>query len=282
MGQAPATEQISLRTVPRNFPGRSGTEEDQVYLCSPETAIASAITGKITDPRTLGIPYPHFQSPSFMIINQDIFIPPQEGGGELVMGPNIKPFPTFGEIEDHCHGPVLLKMGDNVSTDEILPAGSKVLPYRSNIPKIAEFSFVRVDATFYNRSQSYRESGFIVIGGKNYGQGSSREHAAIAPRYLGLRAVIAKSFARIHRKNLINFGILPLVFEDPQIYDQIQQGDRLHIDHIRHAIEKNEPLVIRNEERNFSFSVLLKLSDQEQKILLAGGLIDLVRQSHPH
>jgi aconitate hydratase len=277
MGQAPATGQISLRTVPRNFPGRSGTEEDLVYLCSPETAVASAITGKITDPRSLGMPYPHFQNPSFMIVNHEIFHLPTEGDNQLIMGPNIKPFPVFDELRDNFTGPVLLKVGDNISTDEILPAGSKVLPYRSNIPKIAEFSFIRLDPDFHKKSQPYKQSGFIVVAGKNYGQGSSREHAAIAPRYLGLQAVIAKSYARIHRKNLINFGVLPLVFEDFNTYEKVEAGDQLRIENVRKSIEQDLPFLVVNESRHFSFSTQLKLSRQEKKIILAGGLINLVR-----
>lgn len=277
MGQAPASGQISLRTVPRNFPGRSGNEFDQVYLCSPETAIASAITGRITDPRTLNIPYPRFQNPTTMILNHEILQPPTEGSAELIMGPNIKPLPLFDRLADALQGPVLLKMGDNISTDEILPAGSKVLPYRSNIPKIAEFSFVRIDPAFYERTTPYRTSGFIVIGGNNYGQGSSREHAVIAPRYLGLRAVIAKSYARIHRKNLINFGVLPLSFDNPGDYENIQQNDELKFDHIIASIEQGQPLSVTNVTRQTSFTASLKLSDQERRILLAGGLINFVR-----
>lgn len=277
MGQAPATNKISLRTVPRNFPGRSGTDEDQVYLCSPETAVASAIMGEITDPRTLDIPYPTYQNPSLMVLNHDIIPPPKEGRASLMMGPNIKPLPLFGGIEDEFLGPVLLKAGDNVSTDEILPGGAKVLPFRSNIPEIAKFSFIRLDEKFYERAKPYRKKGFAIIGGVNYGQGSSREHAVIAPKYLGQRITIAKTFARIHRKNLINFGILPLVFDDSGSYDEIQQGDVLKIEKILESIKDNKPLKVRNITRNESYCASMRLSEQEKEILLAGGLINLVK-----
>jgi len=279
MGQAPATNRISLRTVPRNFPGRSGTDNDLVYLCSPETAIASAITGKITDPRTLGIPYPKYSPPSFMVVNHGILQPPPENQVDLIMGPNIKPLPIFPPLEDEFDGPVLLKAGNNVSTDEILPAGNKVLPFRSNIPKIAEFSFSRLDSRFYERSKPYRDTGFAIIAGDNYGQGSSREHAVIAPRYLGLRIVIAQSYARIHRKNLINFGVLPLTFENPGTYETISQEDKLKIENIIEAVKQNGTITIHNITKNTTFTAVLKFSKREQEILLAGGLINLVRET---
>jgi len=277
MGQAPATGKISLRTVPRNFPGRSGTDEDQVYLCSPETAIASALTGQITDPRTLGA-YPRFENPTHMVLNHDVLHPPKSGRAELMMGPNIQPLPLFGAIHGSFKGPALLKAGDNVSTDEILPGGSKVLPYRSNIPKIAEFSFIRLDDTFYERSKPFKETGFLIIGGENYGQGSSREHAVIAPRFLGQRAVIAKSFARIHRKNLINFGVVPLVFADAADYDHVQQGEELEIQGIIECIKDGKPIQVKNLTRKTSFEATLNLTEQEKETLLAGGLINLVKE----
>ena len=200
MGQAPATGRISLRTVPRNFPGRSGTSEDQVYLCSPETAAASALTGVITDPRTLDMEYPRFQEPESILISTENLVAPAESNEsvELEKGPNIKPLPTLDPMPDGLEGKVLLKVGDDVSTDEIMPAGARVLPFRSNISEIAKFVFRPIDETYYQRAMEHREPGAFVVGGDNYGQGASREHAAIAPRYLGLRAVIAKSFARIH------------------------------------------------------------------------------------
>ncbi len=202
MGQAPATDRISLRTMPRNFPGRSGTPEDRVYLCSPETAAASALTGVITDPRDLEMPYPRYVPPAQAAVNTAMLVPPPRDGRltMLVKGPNIASLPDFEELPDTIVGPVLLKMGDNVSTDEILPAGASVLPLRSNIPAISRFAFSRIDDTYHDRAVVIREAGgHVVVGGENYGQGSSREHAAIAPRYLGLHAVIAKGFARIHR-----------------------------------------------------------------------------------
>ena len=200
MGQAPASGKVSLRTVPRNFPGRSGTKDDQVYLCSPETAAASALTGLITDPRQLGIPYPKVKLPRKHILNKDMLIPPlpvaEAAKVELVKGPNIQTLPPFDMLPDRLELPVLLKVGNNISTDEIMPAGARVLPYRSNIPKISEFVFEIVDPTYAKRALERMPPGpHAIIGGENYGQGSSREHAAIAPRYLGLRMVIAKGFA---------------------------------------------------------------------------------------
>ena len=226
MGQAPATGKISLRTVPRNFPGRSGTKEDQVYLCSPETAAASALKGVITDPRTLNVVYPRFVEPEMIRINTRMLLPPADRGisVELEKGPNIKPLPTFEPLPDNIRGPVLLKVSDDISTDEIMPAGSRVLPYRSNIPEISRFVFAPVDESFYERAMANQRQAFYLVGGNNYGQGSSREHAALAPRYLGLKAVIAKSFARIHQQNLVNFGILPLTFMRPDDYDRIRPG----------------------------------------------------------
>ncbi|UCF87604.1 MAG: aconitate hydratase, partial [Nitrospiraceae bacterium] len=212
MGQAPATGKISLRTVPRNFPGRSGTKNDQVYLCSPETAAASALTGIITDPRSLNMDYPRFKEPDTIIVNQEMFIEPAKEGETVMIekGPNIKPLPLLPPLPEKLEGPVLLKVGDDISTDEIMPAGTKVLPFRSNIPEISKFVFSQIDETYYGRAMKFQESGSFIVAGNNYGQGSSREHAALGPRYLGLRAALAKGFARIHWQNLCNFGILPL------------------------------------------------------------------------
>ena len=277
MGQAPATKKISLRTVPRNFPGRSGTKDDLVYLCSPETAAASALTGVITDPRTLKMKYPHYQDPKELIINTQALIGPKAGEtAELEMGPNIKPLPLFPALEDRIEGPVLLKMGDNVSTDEILPAGTKVLPFRSNIPAIAKFTFSQIDESYYDRAMPLQKSGSIVVAGANYGQGSSREHAAIAPRYLGLRAVIAKSYARIHRKNLINFGIVPLLFDNEKDLQAIDQGDVLEIKNLRKALQANGHIEVLNKTKNKSFKTRHTLSHRELEELLAGGLVNAV------
>ena len=224
MGQAPATGRNSLRTGPRNFPGRSGTREDSVYLCSPEVATASAIHGKITDPRKLGMAYPKVKLPRVRIINKDMLqaplSPEKSRATQLVKGPNIASLPDIEPLPQELKVKVLLKMGDNISTDEIMPAGARVLPYRSNIPKISEFSFDVIDETYFKRAKEL-QGGHAVIGGDNYGQGSSREHAALAPRYLGLQVVITKSFARIHWQNLVNFGIVPLNFANPADYEKI-------------------------------------------------------------
>lgn len=283
MGQAPATGQISLRTVPRNFPGRSGTKEDQVYLCSPETATASAITGFITDPRDLGLTYPKFVEPKKMEIVSDI-VPPAEDGEEveIIKGPNIGEFPIFGELPDSFDARVLLKVGDNISTDDISPAGAKVLPFRSNIPEISKFTYYRVDETFYERAMKAKDHGSIIVGGLNYGQGSSREHAAISPRYLGVRAVIAKGFARIHRKNLINFGVLPLTFVHPEDYDKIGKGDELELKNLHNALQKKEPFHIVNKTKNERYEIGHRFSPSELKSLMAGSLIAVVKQKLRH
>ncbi|PIS00489.1 MAG: aconitate hydratase [Chlamydiae bacterium CG10_big_fil_rev_8_21_14_0_10_35_9] len=275
MGQAPATHKISVRTVPRNFPGRSGTKEDLVYLCSPETAAASAIKGVITDPRDLNMEYPKFKEPSQITINREmIFAPSKEENVDLIKGPNIKSLPKFDPVKEAYQGPVLLKMGNNISTDEILPAGTKVLPFRSNIPEISKFAFSQIDESFYERAMKYQSSGFFVIAGANYGQGSSREHAAIAPSYLGLKVVIAKSYARIHRKNLINFGIVPFTFVNESDYKTVDQNDELKISGILQCIEKQKPISIENITKNTKFAIQCLLTEQEKEILLDGGLIN--------
>ena len=280
MGQAPATGKISLRTVPRNFPGRSGTKEDQVYLCSPETAAASALTGVITDPRTLSMAYPRFVEPEAIRINTRMLLPPADRGTsvELEKGPNIKPLPTFEPLPDNIRGPVLLKVRDDISTDEIMPAGSRVLPYRSNIPEISRFVFAPVDESFHERATAHQRQAFYLVGGNNYGQGSSREHAALAPRYLGLKAVIAKSFARIHQQNLVNFGILPLTFTRPDDYDRIRQGDVLEVEHAIEALRRGQPITVRNATRNTSFVTEHGLSVRQVAAVLEGGLINVVRK----
>lgn len=273
MGQSPATGTISLRTVPRNFPGRSGTKGDLVYLCSPETAAAASLTGVITDPRTLKMPYPKYKEPEKTILLENpVAIPPKNGEG-LHMGPNIKPLPKFGPLENHMKGPVLLKMKDNVSTDEILPAGTRVLPFRSNIYEISKFTLSEIDVTFYDRSLPHQKSGSFLIGGENYGQGSSREHAAIAPRFLGVRAVIAKSYARIHRKNLINFGVLPLLFAKIADYDQIAQGDVLEIDEVHKQLKSGN--VVKIKKNGTVMEMKHDMTELELKELLAGGLINI-------
>ena len=278
MGQAPGTGRISVRTVPRNFPGRSGTPGDAVYLASPETAIASAMTGVITDPRTLDIQYPVFVAPEVMPFAKDIEIPPETGDGvQLEKGPNIGPLPQFDPLPDRLDGPVLLKVGNDVSTDEILPAGARVLPFRSNIPEISRFSFSAIDATYYDRAQASRRHTSFVVGGSNYGQGSSREHAALAPRFLGLRAVLARSFARIHLQNLVNFGILPLRFVDPADWDQVHQGDILEMSDLHEALRTGDRIVVHNRTRHQAYRMEHTLTSRHVEIVLAGGLIGAVK-----
>lgn len=286
MGQAPATGRNSLRTVPRNFPGRSGTKEDAVFLCSPETAAASALTGVITDPRTMDFAYPEVEYPEKRVVNTDMLKPPlpleQAEKVELIKGPNIQPLPELDPLSDHIKVPILLKVGDNISTDEILPAGARILPYRSNIPKISEFTFEMVDENYADRAKKQKEVGdHAIIGGTNYGQGSSREHAALAPRYLGLRVVIAKSFARIHQQNLINFGVLPATFDDPSIYDQLEEGDVLSIQYIRKHLSRGAKaceINITVEAKDLSFVACTPLSSREIEVLLAGGLTNWIRE----
>ncbi|UCF92748.1 MAG: aconitate hydratase [Desulfobacterales bacterium] len=280
MGQAPATGRISLRTVPRNFPGRSGTKEDQVYLCSPETAAASALTGVITDPRTLNRGYPRFEEPDSIRINRQMLVPPsdQPEAVELEKGPNIKPLPPFDPLPDRLEGPVLLKVGDDISTDEIMPAGARVLPYRSNIPAISKFVFSRVDETYYERAVAHQRQASFVVGGHNYGQGSSREHAALAPRYLGLRAVMAKSFARIHWQNLINFGILPLTFADPSDWDRIDPADVLVLADVRHAIQQGQAVKVANQTKGEEYQTAHSMSARQVARVQAGSLINVVRR----
>ncbi len=280
MGQAPATGRISLRTVPRNFPGRSGTEDDQVYLCSPETAAASALAGVITDPRTLHMEYPEIKEPDKLIINRAMVAPPAQESGpvELEKGPNIQPLPPFHPFPDTVEGPVLLKVGDDISTDEIMPAGEQVLPYRSNIPEISKFVFARMDETFYDRAMEHLLSGCLIVAGSNYGQGSSREHAAIAPRYLGLKAVIAKSFARIHRQNLINFGILPLTFADLNDWEKIDQDDVLSLLDIRAAIQQGCQAKVINKTKGETYLAEHALTGRQVEMILSGSLLNLMRK----
>jgi len=278
MGQAPATGRISLRTFPRNFPGRSGTKDDLVYLCSPETAIASALAGVISDPRELDVPYPGFHAPERSYVNTEMLVPPGDGRDvALEKGPNIASLPEFDPLPETLSGPLLLKVGDDVSTDGIMPAGARVLPYRSNIPAMADFVFDVIDDTYPRRAIEARAAGgHFVVGGDNYGQGSSREHAAIAPRYLGLRAVIAKGFARIHRQNLVNFGILPLTFTDPADYDRVQQGDLLELPDVRDRLAPGAELELVDRTQGETYRLQHRLSPREIEIVRAGSLISLV------
>lgn len=278
MGQAPATGIASVRTFPRNFPGRSGTENDQVYLSSPETAVASAVFGMITDPRKLGA-YPKVVEPKRFLYNDQIIMKPlpadERKKVEVVRGPNIAPFPAFEPLPEGYEGAVILKVGDNISTDHILPAGNEILPLRSNIPLISEHVYARVDKSFTKRCKE--AGGGVIVGGENYGQGSSREHAAIAPRYLGIRVKIAKSFARIHRTNLINFGIVPLVFKNPSDYDAITQGERLSFPGIRKTIEDGKKETTARLGSGKEIPLKVELSPRERACILAGGLLNLIK-----
>ena len=272
MGFSPNSKGVSLRTFNRNFLGRSGTKDGQVYLVSPETAAASALTGYITDPTTLP-PIAQPQQPDRFRINDDGIIAPlpaaEAEAAEVLRGPNIKPFPETSPLDDHIEAAVILKVGDNITTDHIMPAGSKVLPYRSNVPKISEFCFSVVDETFAARAKEAGK-GFIV-GGSNYGQGSSREHAALAPLYLGIKAVIAKSFARIHAANLVNAGILPLIFENPDDYDEVKQGDVLRLENVRAALG-DDRIILHAGDKNIPLR--MELAERQKEVLLAGGLLD--------
>ncbi len=288
MGQAPATGRNSLRTMPRNFPGRSGTKEDSVWLCSPETLAAAALTGTITDPRELpdrlGIDYPRLRLPDSSSVNTAMLeepLPQDEAVRvELVKGPNISGLPELDPLPDRIEAPVGLVVGDDISTDEILPAGAKVLPYRSNIEKISEFTFSQVDEEYAGRVAAWKDgSGHVVVGGENYGQGSSREHAVIAPRYLGLRVVIAKSFARIHWQNLANFGILALEFTDPADHDDIEQGDTLTFEGVRDAVARGDRLEATNQRSGTAYDLTHRLSPRQVDMVLAGGQIPLLRDS---
>jgi len=278
MGQSPNSAGVSLRTFNRNFEGRSGTADAQVYLVSPEVAAASALTGVFTDPRTLG-QAPQVTMPDTFLINDNLIEPPapveEMDKVEILRGPNIKPFPESQPLPADIEAPVLLKVGDNITTDHIMPAGAKILPLRSNIPAISEHCFVRCDETFPARCKQAGKG--IVIGGVNYGQGSSREHAALAPLYLGIKAVIVKSFARIHVANLINAGILPLTFAQEADYDKIEQGDVLRLPDVRGKLERGEALTLENVTRGESYALSASFSDRQKKILLAGGLLYTVR-----
>jgi aconitate hydratase len=272
MGQAPATATVSLRTFPRNFPGRSGTKNDQVFLCSPEVAVASAINGRITDPRDLGA-YPAFSLPEKYLPGNQCIEPPRPEGTavEVIRGPNIAPFPEQIPVPETWRGTVLLKVGDNITTDHIMPAGAAILPLRSNIPAISEYVFNAVDPAFAGRA---REAGRgLVAGGDNYGQGSSREHAALAPRYLGVEVKLVKSFARIHKANLINFGILPLTFIDPADYELLRQGTEVVIPGLRRQLESGaESITLETGGRRFA--ARLEVSERHRRILMAGGLLN--------
>ncbi|MCQ2435070.1 MAG: aconitate hydratase [Oscillospiraceae bacterium] len=281
MGQSPNSAGISLRTFNRNFEGRSGTKDGQIYLVSPETAAASALTGYLTDPRTIG-DMPEFKLPEVFTINDNmVALPASEAdmdSVEILRGPNIKPYPETTPLLETIDAPVSLKVGDNITTDHIMPAGAKILPLRSNIPKISEHCFAVCDEEFPARAKSLGKS--IIVGGANYGQGSSREHAALAPLYLGVKAVLVKSFARIHRANLINAGILPLTFVNEADYDKIAQGDQLVLADIRKAVEEGKTeLTVVNKTNGAEIPVLCELTGRTKDIMLAGGLLDYTREA---
>ncbi|NLH97133.1 MAG: aconitate hydratase [Clostridiaceae bacterium] len=277
MGQAPATDAVSLRTFNRNFEGRSGTKSAKVYLVSPETAAASAITGVLTDPRTLG-EAPAVTMPESFLINDNMIVPPAPEGEniEVVRGPNIKPFPVNKELADKVEGAVLIKVGDNITTDHIMPSNAKLLPYRSNIPYLAEYCMTPCDPDFPKRAKE--NGGGFIVGGSNYGQGSSREHAALVPLYLGVKGVVAKSFARIHMANLINSGILPMSFVDEADYDRIKEGDVLVLENAREQVKAGDELTLLNKTAGTEIKVRIALSERQKSIMLAGGLLNYTKK----
>ena len=276
MGFSPNSGGVSLRTFNRNFEGRSGTADGQVYLVSPETAVAAALTGEITDPMLLGT-MPKVTMPEKFKIDDSAVIPPASIEDakdiEILRGPNIKPFPDSKPLGDSLNVPLVLKVGDNITTDHIMPAGAKILPYRSNIPHLSQYCFGVCDKTFPERAKAAGES--IIVGGNNYGQGSSREHAALVPLYLGVRAVITKSFARIHAANLINAGIVPLTFENPDDYDKLSQDDNLSIDNIYAGLDSGK-LILKNNDSGVEIPLVCSFTERQKAILKAGGLLKYV------
>jgi len=277
MGSAPGTNWVSVRSFNRNWPGRSGTKDDKVYLTSPEVCVACAITGKITDPRDLG-EYPEIPWPDRFIIDDSAILPPAKDPSkvQIIRGPNIKPLPLRNPMEQVLQGEVLIKVDNNISTDAIMPAGAKILPLRSNIPAISEYVFYWLDPDFAKRAKE-KKGGFIV-GGENYGQGSSREHAALAPMYLGVKGVLAKSFARIHRANLINFGIIPFEFVNTTDYDKVKQGTMIRIDNVVDALS-NDRKTIGAAVNGSKIELKLDLTERQRKILIAGGLLNYTKNT---
>jgi aconitate hydratase len=286
MGQAPATGGLSLRTVPRNFPGRSGTRDDRVCLVSPETAAASALFGRVTDPRTIERPWPAIAEPEHPTRLEGILVPPvppeEAARTELEKGPNIASLPELDPLPPTLEVPVLLHLGDDVSTDEISPAGARALPFRSNVPEIARFSFEGVDPEYVDRALERREAGgHAIVAGRNYGQGSSREHAALAPRHLGLRLVLARSFARIHWQNLVSYGVLPLELVEGDDHAAIEAGDALALDWGAEPPEAGETFAVKNVTRGREIPVRHRLSPRQRRIVAAGGVVNLVRDAPP-
>jgi aconitate hydratase len=277
MGQAPSTDAISLRTFNRNFEGRSGTKSAQVYLVSPEVAAVSAIEGFLTDPREYG-KAPEIKMPEEFLIDDNMILAPSVTGEDVdvVRGPNIKPFPINVEMPDNVIGKVLIKVDDNITTDHIMPSNAKLLPYRSNVPYLAEYCLTPCDPDFPRRAKE--QGGGIIVGGSNYGQGSSREHAALAPLQLGVKAVVAKSFARIHMANLINSGILPVTFKNEADYDSIELGDELTLEDAIGQIKAGSVLTLKNVSKGVNYEVLTALSDRQKDILLSGGLLNYTRK----
>lgn len=280
MGQSPNSKGISLRTFNRNFLGRSGTKDGQIYLVSPETAAISALTGVFTDPRLVG-DMPPYVMPEKFLINDNMVVPPaspeEAPDVEVLRGPNIKPFPVNVPLAEDIKAEVSLKVGDNITTDHIMPAGAKILPLRSNIPAISQYCFTVCDETFPTRAKELGKS--IIVGGANYGQGSSREHAALAPLYLGVKAIICKSFARIHRQNLINNGILPLCFVNEADYDKIDRDDVLELPGIRNAIENGTKITVKNITKGTEYEVTCELSERGKGMMLAGGLLNYTKHN---
>lgn len=276
MGGAPGSGQVSVRSYNRNFKGRSGTKDASIYLASPVSCAVFAVKGKIIDPRESGLQIKSFKEPKKYLINREFIIPSKDDTSDItvIKGPNIKEISVKEPLKDMIEAEVLLKLGDNITTDDIMPAGSAVLPYRSNIPAISEFVFTNIDSSFSKRAQAAKATGGgIIVGGENYGQGSSREHAAIAPMFLGIQAVIARSFARIHRSNLINFGILPLLFRNAEDYVKVDKGDRLVFHGVKNTLTGNQSYSIYNKTKNYTFEVYSQLNDREKEIIIAGGLL---------